>query len=162
MSRPPQIAVCGASRTDGRLDELARDVGRRLAEAGAVVVCGGLSGVMEEVATGAAEAGGDVIGILPGDDPAAANRGVSHVVAAGTGAARNLAVVASADAVIAIGGAWGTLSEIALARNLGRSVIGLGSWSVEAPGGEESLRIESAADPAEAVERALAAAASTS
>ena len=138
---------------------MAREVGRRLAEAGAVVVCGGLTGVMEAAAAGAGEAGGDVIGVLPGDDPAAANQWVSHVVATGTGAARNLAVVASADAVIAIGGAWGTLSEIALARNLGRSVIGLGSWSVEAPGGDGSLRIETAGDAAEAVERALAAAA---
>ena len=159
MSRPVQIAVCGASRTDAELDGVARDVGRRLAEAGAVVICGGRSGVMEAVAAGAADAGGDVIGILPGDDPAAANPGVTHVVATGVGAARNLAVVASADAVIAIGGAWGTLSEIALARNLGRTVVALGSWAVEAPeGAGDDLRFEEAAGAAEAVELALAAA----
>ena len=103
----------------------AEAVGRGIAEAGAVLVCGGRSGVMEAASRGAREAGGEVIGILPSLSPGDANEYVSHPVATGVGHARNLAVVASGDAVIAIGGEWGTLSEIALARRLERPVIGL-------------------------------------
>lgn len=158
MTRPRQIAVIGTGAPDDRLAGLAAEVGRALATADAVVICGGLGGVMEAVARGAAEAGGTVIGILPGADPGDANAHCTHVVAAATGIARNLAVVASADAVIAIGGAWGTLSEIAHARQLGRPVIALESWAVEAPApiaGDEG--IERVTDPAAAVDRALAA-----
>ena len=159
MTRRLQIAVCGASSSDAPQDAAAEEVGRRLAEAGAVLVCGGREGVMAAVATGAAAAGGDVIGVLPGSDPLDANPGVTHAVATGVGAARNLAVVASADAVIAIGGAWGTLSEIALAGDLGRTVVALESWSVLASGQEEPPSgIEVAASPQEAVARALEAA----
>ena len=91
-----------------------------LAEAGVTVVCGGGPGVMEAVARGAAGAGGTVIGILPGDEPGEANPYCTHVVATGIGQARNLAVVASGEAAIAVGGEWGTLTEIAHARDLGR------------------------------------------
>src|SRR6266540_3504559 len=105
-----QIAVIGKGTPDEEL--------RRLAEAGAVVVCGGHGGVMEAAARGTGGAGGQVIGILPEADPARANPHVTHVVATGIGHARNLAVVASADAVIAIGGEWGTLAEIGFARRL--------------------------------------------
>jgi hypothetical protein len=112
---------------------------------------------MEAAAHGAHVSGGDVIGILPGADPGEANPYCTHVVAAATGIARNLAVVASSDAVIAIGGSWGTLSEIAHARQLGRRVIAIDSWKLEpvrAPA--DGLGVELAADPADAVERALA------
>ena len=148
--------MVGGSVPDQKASALAREVGRRLAEAGATVVCGGLGGVMEAVARGAAEAGGTVIGIVPGADAGDANPHCTHVVAAATGIARNLAVVASADAVIAIGGGWGTLSEIAHARQLGRPVIAVASWRVSAATPlEDGDGIAVAEDPAEAVELAL-------
>jgi uncharacterized protein (TIGR00725 family) len=128
--RRRQVSVIGASRADDELTGRAEEVGRRLAEAGLVVVCGGLTGVMEGVSRGAAGAGGEVIGILPGPEPAEANEHVTHVVASGVGFGRNLSVVASGDAVIAIGGEWGTLSEIAFARNLGRAVVALETWEL--------------------------------
>jgi len=157
---PLQIAIIGKGAVDEELAPLAEEVGRRLVEAGAVVVCGGHGGVMEAAARGAREAGGDVIGILPGEDPAAASPHCTHVVATGVGHARNLAVVASAQAVIAIGGEWGTLAEIAFARRLGRPVIALRSWSLDAaaPIAREAA-IEAATDPAQAVASALAFAA---
>ncbi len=151
-----QIAVIGKGRSDEELSPLAEEVGRRLAEAGVVVVCGGLGGVMEAAARGARRAGGDVIGIVPGTETAAANEHVTRVVAAGVGWARNLAVVASGAVVIAIGGEWGTLSEIAFARTLGRPVVTLGSWSVSGSGEmREAPGVVEAASAAEAVETAL-------
>jgi uncharacterized protein (TIGR00725 family) len=160
MSRGVQIAVIGKGTPDEELAGVAEEVGRRLAEGGATVVCGGLGGVMGAAAKGASEAGGTVIGIVPSTDPATANRWCTHVVASGVGSARNLAVVSSGDAVIAIGGEWGTLSEIAFAREAGRPVVALGSWRVTpatpVAGGEG---IEVAADPTSAVELALALAA---
>jgi len=147
-----QISVVGSSRCgeDSESWKLAEDVGRLLAEAGVTVVCGGGPGVMEAVARGATEAGGTAIGILPGDDPDAANPHCTHAVATGVGQARNLAVVASADATIAVGGEWGTLAEIAHARNLGRPVIALRSWQVsgigDMEGGPGVLRAETAAE----------------
>jgi uncharacterized protein (TIGR00725 family) len=113
---------------------LAEEVGRLLAEAGATVVCGGRGGVMEAVARGASSAGGTAIGILPGSDPGEANSHCTYVVATGVGQARNLAVVASGEATIAVGGEWGTLAEVAHARNLGRPVIALRSWEVSGAG----------------------------
>ena len=109
---------------------LAEEVGRLLAEAGATVVCGGRGGVMEAAARGAAGAGGEVIGIVPGVSIDEANPHCTHVVASGIGFARNLAVVASGDAVIAVGGAWGTLSEIGHARAFERTVVALDSWGL--------------------------------
>ena len=138
------VAVCGAS--DARPDqlEMAREVGRRLAEAGAIVLCGGLGGVMEAVAEGVAEAGGTVVGILPGADRAAANPHLTLAIATGLGEARNAVLTTAADAVIAIGGGWGTLSEIALARKRDRPVIALASWELEgvprAVSAEEAVR----------------------
>jgi uncharacterized protein (TIGR00725 family) len=157
VARRRQIAVIGAGG-DSALDPIAEEVGRLLGEAGVVVVCGGLGGVMEAAARGARAAGGDVIGIVPGSDPASANDHVTHVVASGIGHARNLAVVGSAAAVIAVGGEWGTLAEIAFARRLGRTVITLESWSVTGPGAMEGgPGIEVAQSPAEAVSLALEA-----
>ncbi len=134
MSRPPQIAVIGKGARDSAVDALAEEVGRLIAKEGAVLVCGGMGGVMEAASRGARSAAGDVIGIVPVEDPGSANPYVTHAVATGIGHARNLAVVASADAVIAVGGEWGTLAEIAFARRLGRPVAALGSWSVTGPG----------------------------
>jgi uncharacterized protein (TIGR00725 family) len=133
------VAVIGSSRCaeDSESWALAEEVGRLLAEAGAVVVCGGGPGVMEAVARGAAGAGGTVIGILPGSDPAEANPHCTHVVATGSGQTRNLAVAASGEAAIAVGGEWGTLTEIAHARNVGRPVIALRSWAVSGVGNME-------------------------
>ncbi|MQA73098.1 MAG: TIGR00725 family protein [Solirubrobacterales bacterium] len=159
MTGVTQIAVIGKGTSDEQLAPVAEEVGRRLAEAGASLVCGGLGGVMEAAARGAAGSGGTVIGIVPGTDPTAANRFCTHVVATGIGHARNLAVVASGDAVIAIGGEWGTLAEIGFARRLGRPVVALESWTVtpHAPvaGGNG---IEVAESPRGAVDLALTAA----
>jgi uncharacterized protein (TIGR00725 family) len=154
MRRPAQIAVIGAGAEDPELAGLAEEVGRLVAAGGARLVCGGLGGVMEAAARGAASAGGDVIGIVPTSEPGDANEHVTHPVATGIGQARNLAVVSSGDAVIAVGGAWGTLSEIAFARRLGRPVIGLRTWRLQSESEEEG--IEYAESPGAAVERALA------
>jgi uncharacterized protein (TIGR00725 family) len=138
------VAVCGASAPEPGQRELAREVGRRLAEAGAVVLCGGLGGVMEAVAEGAATAGGTVVGLLPGADRTAGNPYLSIAIATGLGEARNAVLTAAADSVIAIGGGWGTLSEIALARRRQRPVIALASWELEdlpvAASAEEAVR----------------------
>ena len=156
MNRPPQISVIGKGHADPEVDELALEVGERLAAARAVVVCGGLTGVMTSVARGAASAGGTVIGIVPSTDTADANPYCTHVVAAGVGHARNLAVVSSGDAVIAVGGEWGTLSEIAFARALGRTVVALESWTVSGPGAMEAgPGIEVVSEPEAAVDLAL-------
>jgi uncharacterized protein (TIGR00725 family) len=157
VSRAVQIAVSGGGGTVEEADlDAAEEVGRLLAERGAVVVCGGRGGIMEAVARGVAGAGGEVIGVLPGEDPSEANEHCTHVVATGTGHARNLAVVASADAVIAIAGEWGTLAEIAFARRLERPVVTLGSWELKGAGQTESAPgVERADSPAEAVAAAL-------
>jgi uncharacterized protein (TIGR00725 family) len=151
--------VIGAGAADEALAGAAVEVGRRLAEADVVVVCGGHGGVMEAVARGASEAGGTVVGVVPSAEPADANPYCTHVVAAATGIARNRAVVASGESVIAIGGAWGTLSEIAHARQLSRPVIALGSWSLTPPEPlDEGDGITEAPDPEAAVTLALRAA----
>jgi uncharacterized protein (TIGR00725 family) len=151
-----QISVIGKGTPDEALAPLAEEIGRRLAEAGAVVVCGGLAGVMEAVARGAAAAGGTTIGIVPSSSTSEANRHCTHVIATGIGHARNLAVVSSGDAVIAVGGEWGTLSEIAFARELGRPVIAIESWELRGAGAmRDAPGIEVASDPAAAVELAL-------
>ena len=156
--RPVQIAVIGGATAEGDALADAEAVGRDIAGAGAVLVCGGRSGVMEAASRGAREAGGEVIGILPSLSPGDANEYVSHRVATGVGHARNLAVVASGDAVIAIGGEWGTLSEIALARRLERPVIGLRTWPLRNRAGTD-LGIAEADSAKDAVEAALSAAA---
>lgn len=151
------IAVCGGGTCDEEQAALAEDVGLLLAEAGAIVVCGGLGGVMEAVCRGAARAGGVTVGILPGYDVRAANPYVSVPIATGMGEARNVVIVQTAAAMIAIGGEYGTLSEIALARKRGKFVVGLRSWELgeELNGTPRVLPVETAAD---AVRLALAAA----
>lgn len=157
MSRPVQIAVIGAAEGEVEALRAAEDVGRLLAEAGAIVICGGRGGVMEAASRGASEAGGIAIGVLPGSDPEEANPHVAHVVATGVGQARNLAVVGSGSAVIAVDGHWGTLSEIALARKLGKPVVALRSWALQHRT-EEDLGIVEVESPPAAVEAALTAA----
>jgi uncharacterized protein (TIGR00725 family) len=147
-----QIAVVGSGdcAQESELAALAEEVGRGLAAAGAVLVCGGMGGVMEAASRGAAQAGGTVVGIVPTATPGDANPHCTHVVATGIGPARNLAVVASGEAVIAIGGAWGTLSEIAFARRLGRPVVTLRSWRAEGEGEMAAMPGVEAVDSAEA------------
>jgi uncharacterized protein (TIGR00725 family) len=139
---------------------LAEEVGRLLAEAGVTVVCGGGGGVMEAAAHGASGAGGSVIGVLPWLSVEDANPYCTQVVATGIGHARNLAVVASGEAAIAVGGEWGTLSEIAHARNLGRTVVALRSWSVsgreQMEGGPGIVPVETAVEAVTAALQAIA------
>ncbi len=155
--RPIQISVIGGGSGEPEQLEQAERVGRGIAEAGAALVCGGMGGVMEAAARGAREAGGVVIGVLPSLSPGDGNEHLTHAVATGVGHARNLAVVASGDAVIAVGGEWGTLSEIALARNLGRPVVGIQSWQLRNHAGAD-LGIAEAESAADAVRIALSAA----
>jgi uncharacterized protein (TIGR00725 family) len=125
------ISVIGGGRCGPTEYELAEEVGRLVALAGATLICGGLGGVMEAAARGAKDAGGTAIGILPGHDRGAANPYLDHVLTTGLGYARNLAVVSSGDAVVAIGGGYGTLSEIGLAAKIGRPVVILGGWRLQ-------------------------------
>jgi uncharacterized protein (TIGR00725 family) len=152
-----QVAVIGAGGAEEGSEAwaLAEEVGARLAEAGATVVCGGRGGVMAAVSRGAASAGGEVIGVVPGSDPGEANPDCTHVVATGIGHARNLAVVGSGEVVVAIGGEWGTLSEIGHARSIGRTVVALRSWSLT---GRDRMEGAPGVVPAETAEEAVAAA----
>jgi uncharacterized protein (TIGR00725 family) len=146
-----QVSVIGSGAEH---EERAERVGRLLGERGCTLVCGGRGEVMAAAARGAKSAGGTTIGILPGESRAEANEWIDHVIATGIGHARNLAVVASGDAVIAVGGRWGTLAEIGFARTLGRPVVILEpGWQVEG--------VERAASPEEAVELALRLATTT-
>lgn len=153
--KPPIVAVCGAGTCGEGLASLAREVGRLLAEAGALLICGGLGGVMAAACAGARSVGGTTIGILPGSDVAAANPDVTVPIATGMGHARNTIIVQTAQAVIAVGGEYGTLSEIALARKAGRPVIGLLSWQlgVDPQGQPHIIEVDT---PAQAVAAALA------
>ena len=146
----PYVAVVGSGTATGELYELAWEVGRLVAERGGIVVCGGLSGVMEAAARGATEAGGVAIGVLPDEDRGRANAYLSYSIPTGVGQARNLAVVCSGDVVVAVGGEYGTLSEIGLALKVGRPVVALESWNL---GGHVAVT----ASPKEAVERAFGA-----
>jgi uncharacterized protein (TIGR00725 family) len=132
MARQGQVAVIGSADCEpgSEAARFGEEVGRLLAGAGATLVCGGLTGVMEAACRGATEADGVAIGIVPGSSVDEANPYCTHVVATGIGHARNLAVVSSGDAVIAIGGEWGTLSEIGFARAIGRTVVALCSWTL--------------------------------
>jgi uncharacterized protein (TIGR00725 family) len=125
MSTRRIIAVIGGGTCTTPEAALAEEAGRLVAEGGAVLVCGGLSGVMEAAAKGAKANGGVTVGILPGEDPAAANRYIDVPLATGLGEMRNFLIVRTAHALIAIGGGVGTLSELALAQRLGKPVVGL-------------------------------------
>ncbi len=147
MSGQRYVAVIGPSEATAEESASAVAVGRLLAERGAIVVCGGLGGVMEAVAAGVASAGGTVLGILPGTDRAEANEHVTIALTTGMGEMRNALVVRAADAVVAVGGAYGTLSEIAFALRTGVPVVGIGTWDLD--------DVVVAPDPEAAVELAL-------
>lgn len=155
-ARPVIVGVIGASRPDRKAAADAYEVGRLIARRGAVLVCGGLSGVMAEAARGARAEGGLTIGVLPGDSRHQANPHIDIPIVTGIGYARNIIIVRTAHTLIAIGGAYGTLSEIAYALNLKVPIVGLGTWEVGKidRGGGGFVTV---ATPAEAVERALGA-----
>ena len=157
------VAVVGAGDVlDGSPEaDAAEAVGRGLAEAGAVVVCGGLGGVMAAACRGAAEAGGTTVGILPGSSRADANPWVTVALPTGLGEARNALVVRTVDVLVAVGGGYGTLSEIGLALRTGTPVVGLGTWEL-ARGGEPDRGVERVGSADEAVRRALELAVSRS
>jgi len=125
------IGVIGSSSVDQAAYDTAFEVGRLIAENGAILVCGGLSGVMEAACKGAFEAGGTTIGILPGSDTGTANPYVRIPIATGLGHGRNLIIINTADSLIAVAGQYGTLSEIAFALQSGKPVYGLGTWDIK-------------------------------
>jgi len=139
------IGVIGAGECDAELGVMAETVGRGIAEAGAVLVCGGMGGVMEAACRGAKAAGGTTIGILPGPDRNGANEYVDLAIATGVGEARNLAIIRTSDVLIAVGGSYGTLSEIGFALKMGKKVIGLATSEIKgivpAASAEEAVRL---------------------
>ena len=143
------VAVCGASEATPSQLDAAREVGRLLAQSGAVVINGGYGGVMGAASEGAAREGGTVIGLLSEGDRDGADPNLTFSLPTGMGQGRNLLIVTAADSVIAIGGGWGTLSEIAHARKLGRAVYALDTWDLEG--------LQMVDTPAEAVRLALEA-----
>jgi uncharacterized protein (TIGR00725 family) len=155
-TRVPYVAVIGDGDPRGpeahRVMDWAEEIGQLLARAGATVITGGLGGVMRAASRGAASAGGVTIGILPDADADEANEYVSIPIATGLGVARNLVVVTAADAVVAVGGRHGTLSEIGLALRMGRHVVALSSWRVESEHRLGGPRVHRARDPREAAE----------
>ena len=147
MAHRPYVAVVGPSDATSQEKRAAEAVGRGLADAGAILISGGLGGVMEAACHGASAAGGTTVGLLPGTDRTSANDYLQIALPTGLGELRNGLIIRAADAVIAVGGAYGTLSEIALALRTDVPVIGLDTWDID---GVERVRT-----PAEAVERAL-------
>ena len=148
------IAVIGAGECDDAVTADAYQVGRLIAERGAILVTGGRTGVMEAASRGAHDAGGLVVGILPGLDPAEANQAVEFALPTGMGQLRNGLVISSAQAVIAVAGGWGTLSEIGFARKLSKPVVGLNTWILTPPGDADESVVR-AANPSEAVHQAF-------
>lgn len=150
MAHGPYVAVVGPGEATSQETRAAEAVGRALAERGAIVITGGLGGVMAAASRGAAQAGGTTVGILPGTDRTAGDESLTVVIPTGLGELRNGLVVRAVDAVIAIGGAYGTLSEIALALRTSVPVIGLRSWDIDG--------VDRVDTPEDAVALALAAA----
>ncbi|MCM8778780.1 MAG: TIGR00725 family protein [Candidatus Omnitrophica bacterium] len=142
------IGVIGASTPERKLFQIAEEVGKEIALAGCVLICGGLGGVMEAVAKGAKANNGLTIGILPGNDSSAANNYIDIPIVSGMGEARNIVIVKSSDILIAIGKGYGTLSEIAFALKLNKPLIGIETWDV-------SPQIISFKDPRKAVKKAI-------
>ena len=153
------MAVVGGGEADPEALVVAEEVGRNLAQRGAVVLCGGLGGVMEAACRGAKAEGGTTVGILPTDDRHHANEYVDVAIATGMGEARNALVVRAADVLVAVDGEFGTLSEIALALRTGTPVVGIDTWELSM-GGQAVDAILRVHDPVAAVEAALALAAS--
>jgi uncharacterized protein (TIGR00725 family) len=156
------VAVIGGADAGPEDEARAEAVGDALARAGAIVVCGGLGGVMAAACRGAKAAGGLTVGLLPGSNRAAANPWVDVAIPTGLGEVRNSLVVQAADAIVAIGGEYGTLSEIALALRAGKSVVGVATWTLIHPSGTPSTDVVPAPGPADAAELALALAATSS
>jgi uncharacterized protein (TIGR00725 family) len=156
MPRPgPCIAVIGPGRDAGEAElAQAEEAGAAIADAGATLICGGLGGVMEAACRGARSRGGFTVGLLPGTDREDANGWVVLALPTGLGEARNALIVRAADAVVAIGGGWGTLSEIAFALRAGVPVLGVGTWEL-ARGGEQVAGVRAVDDAATAVAEAL-------
>jgi uncharacterized protein (TIGR00725 family) len=140
------IAVIGARKCDQSTYDIAFQAGQELARKGYTVICGGLGGVMEAVCKGAKSTGGRTVGILPGTDPAEANPFIDIPIATGLGAGRNLIIIHSAQAVLAVAGSYGTLSELAFALQLNKPVVGLATWDI-------SEKILTASSPQQAVEK---------
>jgi len=149
-SRRRLIAVCGESDPQTSLADLAFELGRGIAQRDAVLLCGGLTGVMEHAARGAQAAGGLTIGLLPGEDPDEANPYIDVAIASGLGHARNAVLARTADGVVAVGGGLGTLSEIALALRNGRPTIGMQTWRFD-----RNRRTEPELPTADSVDEAL-------
>lgn len=154
----PVISVIGESEfSDPRHESLAEETGRLIARAGYILVCGGLSGVMEAACRGAKSAGGQTIGILPGTDPAEANPFVDLAIPTGMGQGRNAIIALTSHVVIAIGGGFGTLAEIGHALRLGRPVIGVRTWEVSRAGRRAPITVaETPQQALEEVARVLA------
>jgi uncharacterized protein (TIGR00725 family) len=150
------IAVVGSGTASDEVRALAEEVGAEIARQGAVLITGGLGGVMEAASLGAQEEGGITVGILPGVDPREANAWVEIPISTGLGQARNVVVVTGAHAVIAIGGEYGTLSEIAHALKIGRPVVGLHTWELSKEFAQQDENIVVATSPKEAVALAVA------
>jgi uncharacterized protein (TIGR00725 family) len=139
MKRAPRIGVMGPVDADKDIYEKAYKTGRLAAERGGIIVCGGRGGAMEAVSRGASEAGGVVVGILPGESESEANPYVTIPIVTGMSHARNAINIWTSQVVIAIGGSFGTLSEIALALKCGRPVVALGSWRLDKIGCDDPL-----------------------
>jgi uncharacterized protein (TIGR00725 family) len=152
MAGRPYVAVVGGGEAAPDALTLAEDVGRELGRRGAVVVCGGLGGVMEAACRGAKSEGGTTVGILPGDDRSAGNDFLDVAIATGLGEIRNTIVVRAADVLIAVSGEFGTLSEIAFALRTGTPVVGISTWELVKDGkpAEAIVRANTAADAVEA------------
>jgi uncharacterized protein (TIGR00725 family) len=151
------VGVIGASRADDELCAVAEEVGEEIASKGAAVVCGGLTGVMEAVCRGARRRGGVTIGIIPSDRKEDANPHVQIPIVTGIGVARNAIITRTADVVIAVGGQFGTLSEMGYALNMGKTVVSLGSWRLEKASNHPIPNLIHAEGPTEAVDMALKA-----
>ncbi len=148
------VAVIGGQVCSPEEERIAYEVGLHLAKSGAVLVCGGLGGVMEAACKGAKEAGGVTIGILPGPFRSDANPYVDYAIATDMGQARNAIIIRTVDAVVAVGGEYGTLSEIALALKMGKRVVAISSWEIRRRGVPDD-RILNADDAAAAVKMAV-------
>lgn len=151
------VGVIGSSKADPDVMRLAEEVGEAIAKSGAAIVCGGLSGVMEAVCKGARRCGGLTIGIIPSDQKSDANQFVQIPIVTGMGVGRNVMLVKTADVLIAVGGEFGTLSEIAHALNLGKTVIGLRTWKLEKAHSRPISNLIEVDTPSKAVELALKA-----
>jgi uncharacterized protein (TIGR00725 family) len=151
--RAPIIALCGTSTSTPAEDALAQTVGQLCAQRGALVLCGGLGGVMSSGARGVADAGGTVIGFLPGSDADEGNEFLTYSIPTGLGEMRNGLLAKAAAGMIAIGGGWGTLSEIGFMMRLGKPVANLSSWGIQQPGeSHNDPSMHWTTDPQDAVE----------